>query len=68
MTNNDNLKKDATELLNKVIDFKRSYNFISGGPKAPAAIDAFERELRLVLKVVRTDEENNQQSQTDSYC
>ena len=49
MTNNDKIKEEATHLLSKIKQFKRTCDGIGGGPKNPAPIDAFERELRLIL-------------------
>ncbi len=66
MTNNDNLKNDATELLLKLQSFKRKYMVKFSSKGSP--IDEFERELRMILYVARTDEENQQQIKTDSYC
>lgn len=43
MTNNENIKAQATELLKKVQNFKQTCKGISGGSKNPAPIDAFER-------------------------
>ncbi len=64
MTNNDNIKEDASVLLSKVLAFKRKYRV--GGNNTPLA--EFERELRLILMVARTDEENQAQSNADCLC
>lgn len=66
MTNNDKIKTDATELLGKVINFRRNYDNLTSRNSSPIA--DFEKELRLILMVARTDEENDKQRQQDSYC
>ena len=63
MTNNDKLKEDSTELLNRLIEFRRDYRLGSNDQSAP--INGMERELRLILMAVRTDEENKAQSERD---
>lgn len=67
MTNNDQLKADATQLLNKLIDFKRRHaRTVQFGIGTP--IQSFERELRMILHILRTDEENAAQYEQDSMC
>ena len=65
MTNNKQIKKDASELLEKVIEFKRNYKELTTSNGSPA--DDFERELRLILMVARTDEVNEEQLIKDKY-
>jgi hypothetical protein len=67
MTDNTAIKTDATELLAKLKAFKSRHGFVIQ-TKPGSAIDTFEKEIRLILKVVRTDEENQEQSKVDSYC
>lgn len=66
MTNNEKFKTDASELLDKIIKFKRNYGIFSS--RNGAALDLFERELRLTLTIARSDEENKNQSNKDSFC
>ena len=66
MSNNEEIKKDAGELLDRILKFKSKYNNLNGKHGSP--IGEFERELRLILMVARTDEENQQQSKQDCFC
>lgn len=67
MTDNSQLKMDASELLRMVDTFKRRYpRVMQFGIGTP--IQAFERELRMVLFILRTDEENAAQYEQDSMC
>ena len=68
MTNNAEFKKDSEELFNKLLEYKRNYHFMSGGRLNTTGVDELERQLRMVLEIVRTDEENDRQYQRDSYC
>lgn len=68
MTNNEEFKKDIEELFSKVTKVKRKYSFMSGGRITQKGVDILEDELRLLLTVLRTDEENEQQRKYDSYC
>lgn len=67
MTNNDNFKKEATVLLDKIIDFKRGYR-IPGICDKDGSLSKAERDLRGLLHVVRTDDENNTQYNQDCMC
>ncbi len=67
MTNQENFKKDTENLFNSILTYKSRYRFVSNG-KNPKALDLFERELRTMLEIVRTDEENTQQYRSDSMC
>lgn len=67
MTNNESFKKDATVLLDKLIDFKRKYR-IPGISDKDGSLSKFERELRGLLVIARTDEENNNQYNQDCMC
>ena len=66
MTNNEEIKKDAVELLDRILKFKSKYKNLTGKHGSP--IVELERELRLILMVARTDEENSLQSKSDCYC
>jgi hypothetical protein len=65
MTNNDHLKEDATVLLTKLMAFNRKYSLFDNKTSNSALL---EKDLRLILKIVRTDEENSQQTKQDCYC
>lgn len=67
MTNNEIFKKEATELLDKVIYFKRTFR-IPGICDKDGSLSKFERDLRGLLHVCRTDEENNSQYNQDCMC
>lgn len=66
MTDNTKFKEEAAELLTRLIDFQRKYHY--GNKRAvvisPAAL--LEGELRQMLMIARTDEENKRQREVDS--
>ncbi len=62
MTNQENFKKDTTELFNLIRKYKNNYDFMGNG------LDDAEGHLRTALEIVRTDEENTKQRQVDCYC
>lgn len=64
MTDNTKFKEDATKLLNALISFQRTYNLRD--PYSNASL--FEKDLRNMLTIARTDEENQNQKKWDSYC
>jgi hypothetical protein len=66
MTNNENFKKEGSELLEMLVKFRRKYIYHSPIHTCPAK--AFEGLLRAMLMVARTDEENQQQNKVDSMC
>lgn len=68
MTDNLGFKKEAAELLQKLIDFQRKYQYGNKrhAPTSPASM--FESELRQMLMIARTDEENKEQKRIDSLC
>jgi hypothetical protein len=67
MTNNETLKKEAEDLLSKIKSFRT--NFVNQGRSRDANHwDNVERDLRLMLFVARTDEENEQQYKRDCQC
>jgi len=67
MTDNTKFKEEATKLLNNLISFQRSYlTYNTEGGDSSARL--FERDLRMMLMVARTDEENQEQRKVDSYC
>lgn len=67
MTNNENFKIEATELLDKLIDFKRIFR-IPGICDKDGSLTKFERDLRGLLHICRTDDENYNQGRQDSMC
>jgi hypothetical protein len=67
MTDNTKFKEDATQLLNKLISFQRSYIQNNSRVRETSA-KSFENDLRMMLMVARTDEENQEQRKVDSYC
>ena len=68
MTNNEKFKIDTEELFNKVKAYKKKYSFMSGSRTTQKGVDVLEDELRVLLTVLRTDEENSDQKKWDSYC
>jgi len=66
MTDNTKFKEEGSELLKRLVDFQRKYHY--GNKRAvvtsPAAL--FEGELRQMLMIARTDEENDHQRKIDS--
>jgi hypothetical protein len=68
MTDNEQFRADTEELFNKLTDYKKRHSFMRGGKMDPKGVDILESELRLVLTILRTDEENAKQRQWDSYC
>lgn len=67
MTNNEYFKIEATELLDKIIDFKRIFR-IPGICDKDGNLSKFERDLRGLLQICRTDDENDAQYHQDSMC
>lgn len=67
MTDNEQFKNDAEELFSKITSFKKKYGFMSSG-KNPKPIDMLESDLRVILKILRTDEENQNQNKRDTWC
>lgn len=67
MTNNENFKSEATKLLDMIIDFKRIFR-IPGICDKDGSLSKFERDLRGLLHIARTDDENNKQHKQDSMC
>lgn len=67
MTNNNNFKIDATLLLDQLIDFRRKYR-IPGICDKDGSFVKFERDLRGLLVIARTDEENDAQYNQDCMC
>lgn len=65
MTDNLELKKDTEALLDALEIYKRKYRHFA---TKESPIFPLDRELRLILMVVRTDEENKRQMERDSYC
>jgi hypothetical protein len=70
MTNNEKLKEDTTELFNKLMTFQKKHrNVISRGVlKGNDSFQLMERDLRMMLQILRTDEENNEQFTKDCLC
>lgn len=68
MTDNEKFFADTEELFTKLTTFKKRYSFMSGGRMTQKGADILEDELRVLLTVLRTDEENTKQRQRDSYC
>lgn len=68
MTDNEQFRADTEELFNKLKTYKKKHSFMSGGRMNQKGADILEDELRLVLTILRTDEENAKQRQWDSYC
>lgn len=64
MTNQTQFKEDTESLFKMVHFYKSRYRFMSDG-KNPKPLDVLEKELRLVLQIVRTDEENSAQTKRD---
>lgn len=67
MTDNTKFKEDATQLLNKLINFQRSY-ITYNKVRIETNAKLFENDLRMMLMIARTDEENQEQRKVDSYC
>lgn len=65
MTDNTQIKNDATELLDKLQKFKQRYHIFN---EKFSHGDMLEKELRLLLMIARTNEENDRQSTIDRYC
>jgi hypothetical protein len=68
MTNNEALKADCAELLNKLKSFKKKYRIpgiCDNGEVHVGSLSKFERDLRGILFVLRTDEENKEQDAID---
>jgi len=63
MTDNTQFKKEAGELLDRLIDFRRKYIKRYIKEMSPAA--DFEGLLRSMLTIARTDEENQEQYKKD---
>lgn len=68
MTNNVGFKEDTEELFSKLREYKKKHGFISGGKMNKKGVDILEDELRVILTILRTDEENANQRKWDSYC
>lgn len=68
MTNNEKFKADTEELLTKITTYKKRYSFMSGGRMNQKGVDILVDELKVLLTVLRTDEENADQQRRDSYC
>lgn len=67
MTDNTKFKEDAGKLLSLLLSFKRNYITYNKHIKETGA-DIFENDLRMMLTIARSDEENQQQSKQDSMC
>lgn len=68
MTDNTKFKEDASALLKSVVNFRRLYmGALIEEPIQTSPSRLFESQLRAMLRIARTDEENNQQKKTDSY-
>ena len=68
MTDNDQFRADTEELFTKLKNYKKRHSFMSGGKINQKGVDILEDELRLVLTILRTDEQNADQRKWDSYC
>lgn len=69
MTDNKKFKEEAGELLDRIIQFRR--NYLAGKVNEPfmsAPNVLFEAQLRMMLLVARTDQENETQNRIDSQC
>lgn len=68
MTNQENFKKDTEELFDLLQKYKENYDFMRGSRILQTPAELLEAQLRIALVIVRTDEENAQQSRKDSMC
>lgn len=68
MTDNDKFRADTEELFNKLTTYKKRHSFMSGGRMNQKGADILEDELRVILTILRTDEQNADQRKWDSYC
>jgi hypothetical protein len=68
MTDNTKLKIDTEKLLDLVISFRRQYLSHFQSRRTSDGGELFERDLRLILWMLRTDEENAQQQRRDNMC
>jgi hypothetical protein len=66
MTNNERFKTEATKLLAQLIDF-RGFR-IPGICDKDGSLAKLERDLRGLLHILRTDEENYEQANQDRMC
>lgn len=66
MTDNTKFKEHAAKLLGNLIHFQR--NYLPHTNKNQSTFNKAEGELRAMLEIARTDEENAQQRKEDSYC
>lgn len=64
MTDNTEFKRDATALLESYENFKRRYLNFQG--LRGSSWERFEHDLRALLRIARTDEENEAQRKRDS--
>lgn len=68
MTDNTKFKEEGKALLDMLISFQRKYHMGNKKNAATSHARQFESELRCMLMVARTDEENAHQDKIDSYC
>lgn len=64
MTDNTKFKEDGAQLLEMLIQFRRKYIHHSPVHSCPFKIS--EGIVRAMLRIARTNEENNQQDKIDS--